>query len=163
MSVYFFQGGPHVRDPIKIGWARSVVSRYSKLQGGCPNGLYFVAGFEGERTQEATLHTRFEHLRFRCEWFYAADDLIDFIEKAIRKKSIRQLLPELLQSRYGIEGKMESYAGHTSIGPYTTNFRTATWTGLPDQMAETAKIRGWEPPAVSRHVLRPDIYPEGGK
>lgn len=127
MSVYFFQGGPSMRDPIKIGWARSVVNRYGKIQAGCPHGLYLIAGFEGSKWQESVLHTRFSHLRLRSEWFYAADDLVDFIKSAISKKSISKALNDDFAFNFGAEGGIESYSSHSSVGPYGINLRLASW------------------------------------
>lgn len=83
MSVYFFQGGPDMRDPIKIGWARSTVNRFASLQAGCPRGLHYVASFGGERAQETRLHSMFSQYRFRNEWFFASTALIGFIIRCV--------------------------------------------------------------------------------
>lgn len=77
-----------MRDPIKIGWARSTVNRFSKLQAGCPFGMHYIASFEGGQQHEANLHHKFAAYRFRCEWFFGADEILNYLRDAIRRETL---------------------------------------------------------------------------
>lgn len=86
--VYFAQ----CKDFIKIGWCRKhnfegkVGNVKSELQRGNPFPITFlgIICFESEekaKDHERNLHTRFNHLSHRNEWFHKKSELIDYIRE----------------------------------------------------------------------------------
>lgn len=78
MSVYFMQ--PLEGGPVKIGCAVDVERRKSGLESLYGRRLRVLATIPGGRDEEARIHARFAHLRFRNkEQFRPALDLMTFI------------------------------------------------------------------------------------
>lgn len=72
MPVYFIRQG--VAGPVKIGVANDAVKRLRQLQTNQPIPLKIIRLLEGDRAEEAKLHTRFAAQRLNGEWFsYSAD------------------------------------------------------------------------------------------
>ena len=89
--IYFME----CQDFIKIGWCKmlNIYRRRSELQGGNPFKLevhrviFFESG-TGIKKEERALHTRFEHLRYRNEWFRKSPELLDYIEQNAEEADI---------------------------------------------------------------------------
>lgn len=77
MPVYFVQAGEG--GNIKIGYARNVQSRLSKMRVDCPAVLRLLAVCEGDVECERDLHARFAAHRVRGEWFLASPEILEFI------------------------------------------------------------------------------------
>lgn len=71
MSVYFARRG----RLIKIGWSRNVRHRISTLK------AELIGCVPGGCTEERIIHSRFDHLRFRGEWFKPGEDLLKYIQE----------------------------------------------------------------------------------
>jgi hypothetical protein len=78
-QVYFIREDDN--GPIKIGYAKNVLTRLSQLQPGNPSALRVVATVPGGEPEEKRLHQRFHHLKIRGEWYKANDELLDYIVK----------------------------------------------------------------------------------
>lgn len=74
--VYFIQCRT---GPIKIGWAVDVEARRRDLQIGCPDELRVLASIAAPPDLERELHQRFATHRYRGEWFWPDQILLDFI------------------------------------------------------------------------------------
>lgn len=79
--VYFLQMIVPEEQPawIKIGFARNPLARMWLLQTGCPYILRPLGWFPGTRLHEKELHRIFSELRFRGEWFYPKQQLLESI------------------------------------------------------------------------------------
>lgn len=81
--IYFVQsmsGGP-----IKIGYSqdtRTINNRLASLQTNSPTELMLVGIIEGNKQTEASLHSQFDCVRVRGEWFDPCDAIVTFIERA---------------------------------------------------------------------------------
>jgi len=85
---------------IKIGYAKSIKQRMSNIQNGCPFKLFFWLAIYSPRYVEIEkyLHTKFDHCRYRGEWFTPLpddlDELLIFFENT--NKHIREVQNALL-------------------------------------------------------------------
>lgn len=77
MSVYYVLA-PDL-GMVKIGYAKSPILRFSKIQSDSPTRLILVAVEEGGKEVEARIHARFARHRARAEWFRHDGDLADYI------------------------------------------------------------------------------------
>ena len=75
--VYFVRAG----DFIKIGFSKKWRGRLSHLQTGSPLPLELLHAEPGDVAKEQALHRHFKHLHSQGEWFRAAADLLNYIEK----------------------------------------------------------------------------------
>lgn len=73
--VYFVQSG----DLIKIGYTEDLPSRISNLQVNNPTIVQVLKTIPGGYKEEQQLHVKFAHLNKTGEWFYAVQELLDFI------------------------------------------------------------------------------------
>lgn len=65
---------------VKIGFTRQMAGkRMQDLQVACPHELKLLAWMEEFEPREATIHSRFHHLRHRGEWFKLDEALRSFI------------------------------------------------------------------------------------
>lgn len=72
--IYFIQCGTD--GPIKIGQTGGhVVWRCKQLQHSSPFELHILGCHEGGLKEEAELHRRFSHARFRNEWFNPIEEI----------------------------------------------------------------------------------------
>lgn len=77
--VYFIKGG----DAIKIGYSMNPALRLAQLQTGSSEMLELLGFIEGSEVTESDLHRQFKDIQKNGEWFYADDDLVDFIDHAM--------------------------------------------------------------------------------
>lgn len=75
--VYFIRSG----DLIKIGYTGDLDERKRTLQVNNPTIVEVLKTIPGGYPEEQELHKKFEHLNKQGEWFYAAEELLDFIQK----------------------------------------------------------------------------------
>lgn len=75
--IYFLRGKDTGR--IKIGYTESVNKRWEQLEVGAEEYELLLV-LSGDKKQEKALHKRFNHLRFKGEWFEPDQELLDFIE-----------------------------------------------------------------------------------
>lgn len=76
--VYFI--GPVNAEMVKIGWSKDHPTRRLKeLQTGNGAELHIYGAIRGTRRKEKALHSAFEHLHLRGEWFTLDRVLFDFI------------------------------------------------------------------------------------
>lgn len=83
--LYAVRGGPYV----KIGYTNDLERRMGELQVGCPYELEVLLAIPGSAEDEKIAHRKFQTLRTRGEWFYAAKPLLDWIEAARQTRSVR--------------------------------------------------------------------------
>lgn len=77
MAVYFIRCGQH----IKIGKSNSPWKRFDGLQTSNPGELEMLAIMPGDIEVEAELHSKFNNLLTRGEWFTATPELLRFIRR----------------------------------------------------------------------------------
>lgn len=100
--IYFIWA--HGTGAIKIGQSEDPESRLSELATGNPNQLELLITIpvSGE-IKEIRLHRAFSHLKINREWFYAEDDLLDFIVHTRDRNNPVEYL-EALEKRRGLYG-----------------------------------------------------------
>lgn len=97
--IYFVQQADDPTSPVKIGFSATVWKRVSALQTSSHKVLRILRVIEGDRREEASLHSQFKHVR--GEWF-EFDPLMLEIGTAVvpisksSKKSPQGLGPDLL-------------------------------------------------------------------
>lgn len=74
--VYFIKSG----DLIKIGYTGDIEERKRNLQVNNPTIVEVLKTIPGGYQEEQLLHKKFAHLNKTGEWFYATQELLDFIE-----------------------------------------------------------------------------------
>src|SRR5947207_2529709 len=77
-QVYFFK--ENATNAIKIGRSYDVRMRFEQIQSGMPQELEFLGFMQGSWAKEKEMHSKFEHLRLRGEWFRFDQSIVDFIE-----------------------------------------------------------------------------------
>ncbi|MER9196396.1 hypothetical protein NKI13_24445 [Mesorhizobium australicum] len=78
--VYFVTCMQSPHYPIKIGWSsRKMTVRLEAMQNGNPNLLMTLATAPGTVNDERMLHSYFNHLHVRGEWYRREDDLLEYI------------------------------------------------------------------------------------
>lgn len=77
--VYFLRDTGTGR--IKIGTTSDVAARLRQLSTGASHPLVLLGTMCGGRALEAALHSRFDRHRVHLEWFAAAPELLDFIDR----------------------------------------------------------------------------------
>jgi hypothetical protein len=65
---------------VKIGYARDVGRRMTKMQADNHKILTCLAVIEGGRAEEADIHARFSEARLHGEWFAPVPDLLSYIK-----------------------------------------------------------------------------------
>jgi T5orf172 domain len=73
--VYFIKSA----DLIKIGYTGDLTERVRTLQVNNPTIVEVLKTIPGGYQEERQLHKQFAHLNKTGEWFYAAQELLDFI------------------------------------------------------------------------------------
>ncbi len=68
--------------PIKIGHARHVSERLTKLRSGSPYKLHLLCVLRGGREREKELHRMFKSARLHGEWFKPCPELFRYIARA---------------------------------------------------------------------------------
>ena len=82
--IYFIQEPKS--KMIKIGVANgqhhnSIGKRFSQLQGCNPEKLKLIGYCQGEVQQEQHIHLTLQHYRYKREWFYPSDKVLELIKK----------------------------------------------------------------------------------
>ena len=75
--IYFIRHGKN--GAIKIGYSLNVSKRLKQLQTSHFETLELIGCVFGDVVLEKKLHSKFDHLHLRGEWFRAGKDLLDFI------------------------------------------------------------------------------------
>ena len=78
MPVYFIQAGDG--GPIKIGFAKDVKRRLTKMQADNHERLRLRVVLEGDREEETRLHRQFYRCRLFGEWFHPSTNLLQYIK-----------------------------------------------------------------------------------
>lgn len=86
--VYFLQG---TNGLIKIGLSTKLNRRVHDLMKENANALVLVGIIIGKHTLENSLHKKFKEHRWHGEWFYPADELVEYI-KENRDSKVRKAL-----------------------------------------------------------------------
>lgn len=70
--------------PVKIGYSADVPARIRQLESHYGRPMAILATMDGDRAEEAELHARFAHLRFRrTEQFRPGPELMAFINRPL--------------------------------------------------------------------------------
>ena len=77
--VYFLHAQSLEPPLLKIGCSRQPRDRLITIQQHCPFPLMLVELVCAPAHTERALHTRFKHLRYFGEWFYAEPELLEFV------------------------------------------------------------------------------------
>ena len=91
---------------IKIGKSDDIKSRLYSLPKECGYPVFILASMPGGLAEEASMHKRFSHLRLqgmrrkRPEWFYPADELMDFIGSLQEIKNLQNTLDLVMTKVY---------------------------------------------------------------
>lgn len=80
--------------PVKIGYSYRKALRLEEIKPWCPWPVEIAASFPGDCTVERQFHTMFAHLRQHGEWFRAAPELTETIQKIADGRFARSELPE---------------------------------------------------------------------
>lgn len=79
MTVYFIQAQDN-EGLIKIGETGNLSDRFAVIQSHCPIELSIIGVMNGGKELEGNIHSTFDSLRVRGEWFMPRSDLLDFIK-----------------------------------------------------------------------------------
>lgn len=93
MSIYFIRSGEN--GPIKIGYTDGdVLVRLASLQTGNPVELTLIKTIAGSRKAERHIHSHFEEIHHRGEWYHPTSELLEFITKGHYKTPAKEKTPE---------------------------------------------------------------------
>lgn len=76
--IYFIEAD--IVGLIKIGYAEDVEYRFYSIRMMSPVKLKIISTMEGNRDTEKGLHSYFDHLRVRGEWFKPDAELLSFVK-----------------------------------------------------------------------------------
>jgi hypothetical protein len=74
--VYLFHD--EHQNLLKIGFTENPQRRFKEIKNANTNKITFIGYFEGSRTNESILHNIWKKYRKRLEWFYYADEIVDY-------------------------------------------------------------------------------------
>lgn len=161
--VYFIQGIGG--GPIKIGYTTDTRGRYSSLQIGNPERLMLLCEFSAVPRDESKLHARFAGHHVRGEWFAPAPEILEFVRQnaiGFERRTItsdlthRVCTPTVVEERAALSEAINAIKGAElarQLG--ISRAAIAQWKRVPARrVIEVERISG-----VSRHRLRPDLYP----
>lgn len=153
MPVYFIRAGED--GPIKIGHGSNPAARLSGCQIGNHLPLRLLATMPGAEAEEQELHKRFAAHRIRGEWFAPVGALLDFIAEHGTPVSA----PEPPPNATPLERAILTVGSATALGRILgiTCHAIAQWKRVP--AVHVLKIERATDGKVSRHELRPDLYP----
>lgn len=166
--VYFVRSGED--GPVKIGYAADVLERVHGLQAGNPELLTIVRIVSGSRNVEARLHRHFADIRIRGEWFKYSDEMLeihpDELPVASQPAYASQRLARAggqLDGQDALARAIECIGGQAALARCLGKKQAHVWGWLfrsgrvPATMAiPIEKATGGK---ITRHDLRPDIYP----
>lgn len=78
-QVYFIQA--HQTGLIKIGYTKSIISRFKSLQNQTSDFLILLIHMSGTRKLERDLHEMFAEYRLQGEWFAPGERLLGLIDE----------------------------------------------------------------------------------
>ena len=97
-KVYFLTKG----ENIKIGYTKGkVMNRLNQLNTGSDMQLYLLGFIQGDLEKEKELHSLFSNIKVRSngEWFFATNDLINYINKINEKPNTFVIKNELYNNK----------------------------------------------------------------
>ena len=111
MNTIYFIGDEHGR--IKIGFTTlNVAIRLSMIQSHNADKLTLLATEKGNELREGQLHAHFSHLWIRGEWYWAFDELLDYIitldDALLLTQWVSPIPEELIAQRIIREAKAEA-------------------------------------------------------
>ena len=80
--VYLIRSGQGL---VKIGWTSSLSARLSHFRNNTSDAICLLASVPGGPELEEYLHSKFQHLRVRGEWFEPAEELLTFADELRRR------------------------------------------------------------------------------
>ena len=163
MSVYFLRAGK--TGPIKIGYTKGFAPALPQMQRGNHEPLVILSVIDGDMSKEKEFHRRFAAWRLRGEWFRAENPLIEMInslppyqhpnhspEKQRAKLRCRAVAKPALEEAIRRAGSRYALAKAIRI----TTQAIYHW----GDEAPIERVLAIEAATgVSRHELRPGIYP----
>ena len=161
--IYFIQSGGD--GPIKIGRASNLAKRVAELQCGNPSPLVILASIHGGYDVETRFHRHLSAHRLRGEWFEPSPLVFAAIELA--RNGIlpaTDTLPRCAQAYIRLtplERAVEIAGGQSAFARLVGVKQPSVWAWLNHKKPLPAEyVLGVEAATgVSRHDLRPDIYP----
>jgi DNA-binding transcriptional regulator YdaS (Cro superfamily) len=156
MAVYFVQAGE--AGPIKIGYAADVSRRLTKMQADCPIKLRIVSTIPaGSRVTEKALHSSLSpHLIFG-EWFEPAGPVTAAAEAA--EPWVGRPRKRRTKADHGLEAAVAAAGGVGALAKVLgiASPSLSGWKRVPaERVIQIERLLGG---AVSRHTMRPDLYP----
>jgi DNA-binding transcriptional regulator YdaS (Cro superfamily) len=152
MPVYFVRSGAAV----KIGWAVDVARRVSTLQCGAPTQYELVRVVDGDRALEGAFHRHFGDRRLRGEWFRWSDDMLTTsLEIVPPPQTPFHRAVEICGGQTALAKKIGKRQSYVSMALHRMG------KGRQKVAAEIcALIEEATDGAVTRHDLRPDLWPQ---
>lgn len=146
--VYFIR----CQDRIKIGFSKSPRKRMGKLATDAPFPCTLLGVADAEQYPEQELHAQFAHIRVHNEWFAATDELVAFINSVSFSDRPLPGHADAFQAHLKAgRGRALALAAGLHISPSAIS----QWQRVPvERVIEIERLTG-----ISRHELRPDIYP----
>lgn len=101
--IYFLTGIEDNRNLVKIGHTSGPIGkRVAQLQTGSPSTLGLVLAIEGDRSDEAELHSRFRRYQSHGEWFFPGPEIVEFIRNCMGK-DLGGLIADILADQQRIQ------------------------------------------------------------
>lgn len=168
--VYFIEAIG--QGAVKIGWAINVKKRLAHHQIGCPIELRIMTVAPATLGHEGALQSKFSHLCIRGEWYRFEGELRhlinEIVETGLLPEWVKPPIRRAVENRVGIASLMEcveilgtqsALAKKIGVTPATVsnviqqnNRVPAHWCLAVEDAVERR---------VTRHQLRPDLYPVG--
>lgn len=149
MSVYFIRAGAD--GPfVKIGHAEDPQARMRCLDTASPFPLVLMRVIDGGEEVERWLHRHFSALRVKGEWFRFTAAMLDIEPPHIVARSRRAPLLRAIEAL----GSSANLARSIGVTPQAVH----AWDRIPAE--RVLPIERATEGKVTRHELRPDLYPE---
>jgi hypothetical protein len=157
MTIYFIQAGKD--GPIKIGWSVEPERRLQDLQCAHYETLHIVRLMDAEKPSERLIHQMLQQYHIRGEWFRSVKEVIEIPPPLVNKPVVSPVVngPVSAPGQAHAEAKRR-VGGSAALGRLLGLTRQAVnqWSDKVPVLyvLEIERITG-----VSKHDLRPDIYP----
>ncbi len=133
---------------VKIGYSANPAKRFHQIQCANPHPVKILGVMDGDKSDEASLHGRFSHLKSRLEWFRLAPELQAFIDQNTRPyKRTKLVMVAGIPMERGSRGEIAAALNITSSA-------LSQWKRVPPNRAiAVERLTG-----ISRHDLCPDVF-----
>lgn len=147
-------------DYVKIGLSRTPAKRLRSLECSNPYPMSLLAQIPGDRDDERALHHHFKHLHHRLEWFRWSDEILENLHTVVaarRSSAITPVVATALDRAIALAGSQKNLAIKAGVSQPAINKAKKRGRASAEL---AAAIHCAMAPAITKTLLRPDLWPQ---